>query len=517
MIALVGGLVIDGSGRPGQPLDLRIEGSTISELAPPGTLRGPGAIDVSGLVIAPGFIDAHVHADLALLEEPAMEGLIRQGVTTVILGQDGMGYAPGSPATTSFMASYAAGINGPGWAGVGWSSVKGYLDALDGGTVHNAAYLVPHGCVRSDVIGLDERIASDDELARITLIVARGMAEGAVGVSTGLHYVPAVHADTRELVALGRGASNGVFVTHMRDYESGRAAAIEESITVGREAGCRVHISHLNMRAHEGLPAIDRARDEGVSVTYDTYPYLYGMTLLSRVLPAAIMSVEPETLLRQLGDPGVRFSLRSFMESPERRWETKRFGAIVAPEFQALEGMTPEEAAAVQGRTVTDLICDVLIACRLEVAVIGSRHHRQTESDVEDLMRHDAHVFGSDGILVGATTHPRAYGTFAKVLGEYVHDRSVLSLEGAIEHMTLRTAQIFGLNRRGHVAAGSTADLAVFDPATIRDTATFESPRSLANGVEHVFVNGVSVLRDRSMTGLTPGRAIRGRVSGAAA
>lgn len=509
--------MIDGSGRRGEPLDVRIEGSSISELAPPGTLRGPRAIDVSGLVIAPGFIDAHIHADLALLAEPAMEGLIRQGVTTVILGQDGMGYAPGSPATTSFMASYAAGINGPGWPGVGWSSVKGYLDALDSGTVHNAAYLVPHGCVRADVIGLDERIASDIELERFTVIVAQGMAEGAVGVSTGLHYVPAVHADTRELVALGRGAPNGVFVTHMRDYEGGRDAAIEESITVGREARCRVHISHLNMRAHEGLPAIDRARDDGVEVTYDTYPYLYGMTLLSRVLPASFVSVEPDTLIRQLGDPVVRLSLRSWMESPERRWETKRFGTIVAPEFKALEGLTPDDAASVRGSNVTDLICDLLIACRLEVAVIGSRHHRQSESDVEDLMRHQAHVFGSDGILVGTTTHPRAYGTFAKVLGEYVRDRSILSLEGAIEHMTMRTARIFGLKRRGHIAAGSAADIAVFDPTSVRDTATFEAPRSLAKGMEHVFVNGVPVLRDRAMTGLTPGRAIRGRVSGAAA
>ncbi len=474
-------------------------------------------IDATDLVVSPGFIDAHVHADLALLANPHMEGLVTQGVTSVILGQDGLGYAPGSSSTTSFMATYAAGINGPAWPGVGWTTVRGYLRALDSGTVHNAAFLVPHGCVRMEIMGLSDRIATDNELLKMSDMVDHGIGDGAIGVSTGLHYIPAAHADGRELIALGLGARGTVYVTHMRDYESGRDEALQESIEVGRLARCRVHISHLNMRPTEGLPAIEQARSMGIDVTYDTYPYLYGMTLLTRILPISLSSIPPAELVRELRDPTTRASLSTFLESPERAWATKRLGSIVATEYQDLEGLTIDEAARVRGSSVTDIVCDVLVACNLEVAVIGSRHHRQNEVDVEGLMRHEAHVFGSDGIFAGAMTHPRGYGTFARILGEYVRDRGVLELETAIEHMTSRTAAIFGLTRRGRLAVGYHADVVIFDPATIKATATFDKPQGRAEGVEHVFVNGVPVIRGRALTGALPGRAIRGAASGRAA
>jgi N-acyl-D-aspartate/D-glutamate deacylase len=367
-------------------------------------------------------------------------------------------------------------------------------------------------------MGLAERPPTAVEGAAIAAVAQAGMADGAVGFSWGYHYPPNTFATTADLVAMGRAvAPHGVFSTHMRDYERDIAGSLDETFTVGRRAGIRVHVSHMNMHWEQGGPLIGAARHEGIDATYDTYPYLAGSTVLTRHLPDWALAGGPEATLARLSDPVDRERLRPELESPDRRWKSMLLGSIAAAPDQQLQGMAPLEAAAGRGQSITDFVCDLLIASRLEVGIIGFRYHRQNEDDLRRFLADPNQVVASDGIFVGSNPHPRGFGAFARVLGHYVGDEDLLPLPEAIRKMTSSTAQIFGLGDRGRIAVDAPADVVVFDPMAIGDRATYERGREPAVGVDAVLVNGVPAVLNARLTGDLAGQVIRGAAASNAA
>ncbi len=513
-VLITGGRVVDGSGLPAFRADLAVEGGRVAAV---GRLDGAEArvrIDAAGKAVAPGFIDAHVHGDLRLLEDPLHEPAIRQGVTTYVLGQDGVAMAPGSPATVATMRRYTAGFSGLYEPQRSWYSLGEYLDAFDRRCALNVACLVPNGNVRHEAMGLATRPPTADELRTMRRLVREAMEQGAVGRSSGLDYIPSRYADTAELTALCEEIApfGGAYVTHMRRYDpEGVLGSMDEVFRIGREAGCAVHISHFNSRADLVLPHFDAATRSGLDATFDLYCYLAGSTILGMVaLPPWVQEGGSGPTLERLRDPEVRSRLREDFERPRGPLEEVRLSFVAAPEYRHLEGKTLTEAAEETGGDVRTFVCDVLVASELAVGCVLP-HLRRGEEDVRALTRHPAMMAGSDGIYTGSRPHPRGCGCFARYLGHYVREAGVWSLEQAVQHLAAHAARRFGLSDRGLLRQGLAADVVVFDPDTIADRSTYDNGRELAQGVEHVLVNGELVLHAGRRTAALPGRALRRR------
>jgi N-acyl-D-amino-acid deacylase len=512
------GLVIDGSGRPGVVADVAVAGDRIAAV---GRLAGAAAgrvIDATNLVVTPGFIDAHVHGDLPLLADPAHEPAVRQGVTTYIVGQDGVAFAPGSKATQDYMRRYTAGFNGnlptPGRE---WWTVHEYLSLFDQSCSFNVATLVPNGNVRMEVLGLDPRPATADEWERMQFLIRQGMEQGAVGLSSGLDYIPSLYADERELTELGKAIApfDGVYVTHMRGYTPTKApAALAEVFAIGRGAGCKVHVSHFNCLADQTIPILDQAAANGIDLSFDLYCYLYGSTTVAMLcLPPDVCEGGIDATLARLRDPGVRLELLDAFANPRFPLDTIRLASCPHPEFKQYEGMLLTEAAGPSGPTcgldrMVEFVCDLLIATDLAAGCVIRHFAERQESDILKLMRHPAMTAGSDGIFVGSRPHPRGTGCFARYLGRHVR-AGHWPLEEAVAKCSAKTADRFGLKHRGYVKVGYFADLAVFDPAALEDRSTYVNGRELAVGMKHVFVNGEPVLLDGRRTAARPGRGLR--------
>jgi N-acyl-D-amino-acid deacylase len=512
-VLITGGRVVDGTGLPWFRADVGIHGDRIAAVGPLAGAAGRTRIDAGDKVVAPGFIDAHVHGDLMLLADPLHEPAIRQGVTTYILGQDGVAMAPASPPTLDFMRRYTAGFSGNPSLPHRWASMAEYLTLFDRRTAVNVACLVPNGNVRMEVLGTDTRPPTPDELRRIGRLVRAAMEQGAVGLSSGLDYIPSRYAGTDELIALCREIApfGGVYVTHMRRYDpEGVAGSLDEVCRIGREAGVPVHVSHFNSRADLVLPLVDAARAGGVDMTYDLYCYLAGSSILAMVaLPPAVQEGGVEATLARLRDPGLRSRLTAVPGyAPRGPLENVRLSYVASPEYRQYEGRTLAEAAQAAGKGLLDFVCDVLAASELAVGCIAA-HQQRTQEDVRDLMRHPAMMAGSDGIFTGSRPHPRGCGCFARYLGHHVRGDRTWTLEQAVQHLSAHAAGRFGLKDRGLLRAGLAADVVVFDPETIGDHATFEDGRRLATGVEHVVVNGELVLHDGARTSALPGRPLR--------
>ena len=518
-ILITGGRVVDGTGLPWYFGDVGVRAGRVAAV---GNLAGAAArtrIDAAGKVVAPGFIDAHVHGDLILLADPPHEPAIRQGVTTYVVGQDGVAMAPASPATLGHMRRYTAGFSGgtlPGTADVlpkkPFLSVADYLALFDGRTALNVATLVPNGNVRLEVMGLDPRPARPDEVERMARLVREGMEQGAVGLSSGLDYIPSRYADTAELVRLCRELApfGGVYVTHMRSYVPETVLeSMDEVFQIGREAGIGVHISHFNSQAERVLPRIDAGRAAGVDVTYDLYCYLAGCTILGMVgLPPAVQEGGVDATLARLRDPELRRGLHEGFGGPRGPLDKVRLSWVAAEQYRHLEGLSLAEAAGRESMPIGDFICEVLIASNWAVCCVAPHQHR-TEDDVRALLRHPAMMAGSDGIFTGGRPHPRGWGCFARYLGHYVRDDRTWTLEEAVQHLSAHAARRFGLRDRGLLREGMAADVVVFDPAAVADRATYDDGRELAAGMEHVLVNGELVLHGGRRTSALPGRGLR--------
>ncbi|MCK7627433.1 D-aminoacylase [Streptomyces sp. RS10V-4] len=528
--------VVDGSGGPSYRADVALSGGRIARIHRPsdGGPR-PGAartVDAAGLALAPGFIDMHAHSDLALLRDPEHTAKAAQGVTLEVLGQDGLSYAPVDDRTLAAVRTQIAGWNGggPDDASVDftWRTVGGYLDRLDHGfggegIAVNAAYLVPQGTVRMLAAGWDDRPATGPELDRMRQLVAEGLQQGAVGLSSGLTYTPGMYATTAELTALCRVVARyeGYYCPHHRSYGAGALAAYQEMIAVARAAGCALHLAHATMnfgvnegRAPELLALLDAALDEGADLTLDTYPYTPGCTTLAAMLPSWASEGGPEAILARLADDTAAEAIRYALETEGSDgchgvpidWDTIEISGVTDPALAGLVGKTLARSAAERGETPWRTARGLLLADRLGPTILQHVGH---EDNVRRIMRHRAHTGGSDGILQGVKPHPRAYGTFPAYLGTYVRELGVLSLEECVAHLTSRPAARLRLPDRGLVREGYRADLVLFDPETVAPGATFETPRTLPTGIPHVLIDGRFVIEDGRRTAVLAGGAVR--------
>jgi N-acyl-D-amino-acid deacylase len=512
-ILIRNGHVVDGSGLPWMAADVGITGDRITAVGRIGTATAKEIIDAGGKVVAPGFIDAHVHGDLALLADPLHEQGVRQGVTTHVLGQDGVAFAPGSTETQTYMRQYTAGFNGnfptPGRE---WRTVTKYLSQFDGQCSINACTLIPNGNVRMEVMGLDPRKPTVDELQKMRALVREGMEQGAVGLSSGLDYVPSLYADEDELAELCSEIApfGGVYVTHMRGYSDQKApAALQEVFNIGRRAGCAVHVSHFNCLADQTIPLLDAARRAGVDVTFDLYCYLYGSTIIAMIaLPPEVLEGGIDATIERLKKPATRVQLESAFANPRFPLETMRLASLPHDKYRQFEGQTLPAAAAAAHQTVLDFTCDLLIATNLASGCVIRHFAARQESDILKLMRHPLMMAGSDGIYVGGKPHPRGTGCFARYLGHHVRNGD-WSMEEAVQKCSYHAARRFGLKDRGLVRPGFAADVVVFDPQTIAERSTYDNGKALAVGVEHVLVNGVPVLRNGERTNARPGRGLK--------
>jgi N-acyl-D-amino-acid deacylase len=516
-LILKNGWVIDGTGGPPFRGDVAVLDGKIAEV---GRLDGSGVeaarvLDVTDRYIVPGFIDAHVHGDLMLLADPIHSAALRQGVTTYIIGQDGSSFAPGGPSTLDYMRRYTAGFNGnPPEVDCDWRTVDEYLARFDRTTALNVAYLIPNGNVRMEVMGLDSRPAGDDEIRAMQTLVRRGMEAGAVGLSTGLDYIPSRYADAREIAALCSAIApeGGVYVTHMRGYGPKAPEGMAEVYTIARSSGAAAHVSHYNGPADLLLPLIDQGRAQGLDLSYDTYPYLAGSTILGMVaLPPWVQAGGIEPTLERLADPTVRARLNAewFATPTPYPLDTTTIAMVANPAWRWAEGLTVTMAAEQAGRAAGDFVCEILLASGMAVGIVGFRGGERTEADVRAILRHPAHMAGSDGIFCGGFPHPRGWGAFARYLGYHTRQLGDYSWAEAVTHLATHAARRFRLNDRGLLRPSFAADIAVFDPVDISDRSTYAAGRTLAEGVDHVLVNGTLVLENGVATGATPGRALR--------
>ncbi|MEV8631178.1 amidohydrolase family protein [Streptosporangium sp. NPDC051023] len=497
------GWVLDGTGAPAFLADIGVTGS---EIAAVGRLAGADAatvIDASDRHVMPGLIDCHAHGDALVFAPEVQLAALRQGVTTFVLGQDGLSYAPAStPEAFAYATRYFAAVNGTHPSADGPLSVRELLADYDGASALNTAYLLPHGTIRYDVMGAAERAASADELAVMLAHVERGLSEGAVGLSTGLEYAPGRYADVAELAALCAPLGGLPYVTHMRGYGAKAASGMAEVTDIAGRSGAAVHVSHYHGPASTLVPLVDEARRGGLDVTFDTYPYLRSSTILAMVaLPPWVPAADTDRALKLLESEPIEWD--------ETLWPRITFSHVPGAEWA--EGLTLPEAAARAGDGPGEFCRKVLIDTRLEAGCVMARPDEgpEGEDSVRAILRHPCHTGGSDGIYVGGHPHPRGYGAFARMLGHHVRETGDWTLEQAVVHLAAHPARRFGLAGRGLIRAGQVADVVVFDAATVSDLATYADPRVPATGVDDVLVSGVAVLAGGRLTGATPGRALR--------
>jgi N-acyl-D-amino-acid deacylase len=517
-LVLSGGTIVDGTGSPSHRGDILIEGDRITGVgtvsAPPGAER----VDVSGHMVAPGFIDMHSHSDLALLSGPVPEVKIRQGITTEVIGQDGTSYAPASPEGLSASRELFAPINGEGetldWS---WTSVREFL-ARFRQVGQNVVYLLPQGTIRFSVVGADDREATPAETERMCSLVDEGMRDGAFGLSTGLTYPPGAWTPTDEVVELSRvaGARGGIYVNHHRDYGEGLSEAIEETLEIGRRADIPVHFSHFHISgpgregcAGEFLAPIEAARASGQRVTVDAYPYTAGCTTLTAFLPGSLKVRSTQEMLAVLRDEAGRARIVEELRAngPGKTaavgWEDFAVGGAAGGVADDIRGKRLGEAARVRGTTLEALICDLLVDSMMRVAVVVFQGH---EDNVRRVLVDAEATVGTDGILACDVPHPRAAGTFPRIL-RYARE-GLFSFEEAIQMVSGRAASTLGISDRGTIQEGQAADVVVFDPASVADNADYATPAAPPDGIPHVLVNGSFVVRDSVLTGELPGRVL---------
>ena len=522
------GTLYDGSGNAPVVGDIALHGDSIVAV---GTVTGRGAreIDVTGLAVAPGFINMLSWATESLIEDGKSESDIRQGVTLEVFGEG----ESGGPLTDT-MRAVALREQGDIKYPITWTTLRGYLDSLVAkGISTNVASFVGATTVRINVLGWDDRAPTPDELAQMQQLVRQAMEEGALGVGSSLIYAPAFYARTDELIALAKAAApyNGMYISHMRSEGNRLEEAVEEFITIAREAGVRGEIYHLKAAGESNwgkmervLQRIEAARAEGLEITADIYPYPAGATGLDAAMPPWVQEGGYAAWAERLRDPATRARVAREMQTPTNDWESLYLAAgsperIVLVGFKAdslkqYTGKTLAEVARLRDMSPEETAMDLVVK---DGSRVGTIYFLMSEENIARQLSKPWVSIGSDaasqapkGVFLLSQPHPRAYGTFARVLAKYVRDDKVLTLEEAVRRMTLLPATNLRIERRGALRPGYFADVVVFHADSVQDHATFEDPQQFATGVKHVFVNGVQVLDNGDHTGATPGRVVPG-------
>lgn len=529
-LILRGGSVVDGSGAPTRAADVGIHGRRIEAVGDLARAEARAVLDCRGLVVSPGFIDVHTHSDFTHLLTPHAESLIHQGVTTEVVGNCGFSAAPWRGAAPELQGGFLARYRFV----PDWTDLEGYLRALDvAGSSINCATLVGHNTIRAAVLGMAARLATPGEILAMTREVELALEQGAVGFSSGLSYSPGSVAGADEMGALvsACAAREGVYTTHIRGEDVRLIESVTEAIDTAKVSRARTQLSHhpakfpSNGRSQETLAMLDAARANGLDLACDLHPYTAGATWMIQLLPPAAFEGGVASATKRLREPTFRRAMRAAllkateMVAPVQliragHWDKLRIDYSAAtPE---LIGRDLAGLAAERGQDPFDTLFDVMseqgdgLADAVVIAWVYD------ERDVVAVMRHPTSMIGSDGYTLGGSGplgawrfHPRSYGTFPRVLGHYVRERGVLTLEEAVRKMTSVPAERFKLGKRGLLARGWVADIAAFDPDTVLDLADYDHPNTLARGIRHVLVNGTRVIEDGIHLGARPGRALR--------
>jgi N-acyl-D-amino-acid deacylase len=517
-VLIRGGKIIDGTGNVGFKGDVAVQGDRVRILVgDTSSVQAGNTIDVSGCVVAPGFIDSHTHSDLMALAEPLNEPKIMQGVCTEMMGSDGVGYAPLSKENMEKMVLLFSGINGYPNLEYNWSSITEYLEQFRHKMSSNVACLIPNGCLRVATVGWDDRPATAEKIRKMRDMIRQGMEEGACGLSTGLDYPPGSWATTDELVELCKTVAEcgGVYSTHVR-YSLGDGVfdGFREAVTIGRRSGCPVHLSHyfatipLRGQTERMMKFVDDAIASGADVTFDAYPYEAGSTSMTIALPQWAVKGGPHELLKLLRNRDDRERMRGQSAEVIGQLEEIVISAVSTEKNRWWEGLTVQAIAGRLQKDPWDAICDMLVEENLGVTFYTFSGDM---NDVKVLMTHPAHMFITDGLRIGGMPNPRTYGTFPKVLGQMVRDEKILTMEQAIRKMSSFPAQRYGLAGRGILRDGMKADIVVFDPLTVNGTATFAKPKQFPSGIQYVFVNGKMVVEKGRHTGALPGEPLKMR------
>jgi len=521
-LLITGGTIVDGTGAPGRPGSVAATAGRLRLLAP-GEAEPPSArtIDARGKVVAPGFIDLHSHGGLVILEDPLHEPKVRQGVTTEVVGVDGNSYAP-FPRRQDLEAFVVmnGGLDGRPRIAYDWNTTASYLDRLEG-TAINVAMMAGNSALRIDALGWEDDPADERAIDRQRGLLRESMEDGAFGLSSGLDYPPGSYATTDELAALAReaGRHGGFYHSHVR-YDLGDRFLdpFREAIEIGRRGEAPAHITHFYHRpTFPGTPdqllqLIDDATADGLDVTFDSYPAEWACTRLLILIPGWAQSGGPAATKERLADRTVRDRIRHELVERGMLFANAgglldiRIGYFARPENLRWEGRTLRDVVDETGTDPIDAVCDLLLAEDLRVNEVTPGPHLD---GIRRFLRHPAGMVGTDSTFLGAKPSPRTYGSFPRILGQFVRDEALLSLEEAVYRMTGAAAARLGFRDRGTLRDGAAADLVVFDPARVRSNATYDEPRSFPDGIDHVVVNGTLVVDGGRHTGATPGRALR--------
>ena len=524
-----GGTIYDGSGSRPTVGDIALRGDSIVAIGTALNGRGTKEINAKGLAVSPGFINMLSWANESLIHDGRSQGDIRQGVTLEVMGE-GESMGPLTDSMKTVFLSQQGDIRYP----INWTTLGGYMDSLVAkGISTNVASFVGATTIREHVIGWDDRPPTPTELARMQTLVREAMEEGALGIGSSLIYTPAFYAKTDELIALVKAAApyGGMYISHMRSEGNRLLEAIDELMTIAREGGVRAEIYHLKAAGQSNWPKMDRAlakidsaRAAGLAITADIYPYPAGATGLDAAMPPWVQEGGYAAWAKRLQDPAIRARVKQEMMTPTDKWESLYLAAgspekIILIAFKAdslkkYTGKTLAEVARLRGTSPEETAMDLVIR---DGTRVGTIYFLMSEENIRKQLAKPWVSVGSDegsyapeGVFLESNPHPRAYGSFARVLGKYSRDEKVIPLEEAVRRLTLLPATNLRIKRRGKLAPGYYGDVVVFNPATIIDKATFDKPHQYATGVLHVFVNGVQVLANGEHTGAKPGRVVRG-------
>jgi len=522
-LVITDAVVFDGLGGPPLEADVAIGADTIQAVGKVKPSRGKRIIEAKGLAVSPGFIDVHDHTDVSLIINPKAESVIHQGITTLVSGNCGGSAFPIPDSVFEKEKENAKAVYG---LDLTWKDMAGFFSRLEEtGIALNYSTLVGHGSIRGAAMGFNDRPPSPEELERMKSLVEEHMRGGAFGLSSGLEYTPGSFARPEELTELCRVVArlSGIYATHMRDEDEGILESLDECIGAARESGVRLQVSHLKVGGHRNWPKVDaalakldQAKQEGIDLFCDRYPYIAGSTGLSSYFPLWAREGTSEDFLRRLQDPALDARLRAHLATHEARlgsWEKVLISSVILDKNKPLQGKTILEAAREAGKPPYDFIRDLLIEEKAMVGMITFYGH---EDVLKKILAHPLVGIGCDGsavapygILSAGKPHPRNYGTFPRVLGKYVREEKLVPLETMIHRITAIPALRFGFEKRGRIAPGFYADLVIFNPDTVADRATWVDPHQYPVGVEYVIVNGQVVVEHGEHTGRLPGKILR--------